>query len=127
MAKIVEFYPEKQGRPYVPPGASLDARGAGLAPLSVRGIHLAGEFSKTSKTDNYSAGDEMVILADASGGTITITLPPAATNSSKVYWIKNVGETGTIDIEPDDPAEKIEDELRIRLTLQGQYVMLICS
>ncbi len=63
--KIVEFYPEKQGRPYSPPGASLDGRGAGLAPLSVRGIHLAGEFSRTSKTDDYTAGDEMVILADA--------------------------------------------------------------
>ena len=29
--KIPEFYPEKQGRPYVPPGASLDGRGGAPA------------------------------------------------------------------------------------------------
>jgi len=125
--RVVEFYPEKQGRPYSPQGTSLDGRGLGIPAYSIRGIQLAGEFSKTSKTDDYTAGDEMVILADASGGTIVITLPAAATNSSKVYWIKNAGETGIVTIEPNSSTELIDDETQIDLTLQGQYVMIICS
>ena len=119
MVIINEFYPERQGRPYAPPIPPF--------PTAVRGIHLAGEFSKTSKTDDYTAGDEMVILVDASGGSVIITLPEAATNSSKVYWIKNTGSTGTVTIKPDVPTELIEDESKLHLTLQGQYVMIICS
>lgn len=127
MPRITEFYPEKQGRPYVPESTSLDGRGFGLAPYSVRGIHLAGEFSRTSKTDDYTASDEMVILVDASGGGITITLPAAATSSAKVYWIKNIGSTGTVTIEGDVPAETIDGDVSIDLTLQYQYVMIICD
>ena len=125
--RITEFYPEKQGRPYSPPAVSFEGRGdgssIGIPTYSIRGIHLAGEYSRTTKTDDYTAGDEMVILAE---GNITITLPAAATNMSKVYYIKNVG-TGTVTIEPDSSTELIDDELSLHLTLQGQYVMIICS
>jgi len=125
--KITEFYPEKQGRPYSPPGTSLDGRGLGIPSYSIRGIQLAGEFSKTSKTANYTASNEMVILVNASGGTVTITLPAAATNSSKVYWIKNTGASGTVTIKGDSSDETIDGEVSIDLTLQYQYVMIICD
>lgn len=119
MVIINEFYKERQGRPYAPPIPPF--------PTAVRGIHLAGEFSKTSKTDDYTAGDEMVILVDASGGSVVITLPPAATNSSKVYWIKNVGSAGMVTVKGDEPDETIDGEVSIALTLQYQYVMIICD
>lgn len=126
--KITEFYPEKQGRPFAPPNISLDGRGAGLSPLSVRGIHLAGEYSRTTKTDNYIAGDEMVILVDCSASQVGIILPEAATNSSKVYYIKKIDSSGnSVLIEGDSADETIDGEVSIRLTLQYQYVTVICD
>ena len=126
--KITEFYSKKQGRPYASLLQGVDGRGLGLSPYSVRGIHLAGEYSRTTKTDDYSAGDEMVILVDCSASSVTITLPPAATNSSKVYYIKKVDSSGNkVTVEGNTNTELIEEEKSIDLTLQGQYGTFICS
>ena len=114
MVRIAEFYPERQGRPYAPPVPPF--------PAAVKGIHLAGEFSKINKTDDYTAGDEMVILVD---GNVTITLPSAATNSSKVYWIKNIGSTGVVTVKGDKSDETIDGGVSVDLTLQYQYAMII--
>lgn len=126
--KIVEFHPEKQGRPYSPLSVRPGSRDFLLAPYSVRGIHLAGEFSRTTKMDDYDAADEMVILADASSIAITISLPTATTSSAKVYYIKKIDSSGNaVTIKGDSIDETIDGETEIVLTLQYQYVMIICD
>lgn len=126
--KIVEFREEKQGRPINPPAKSTDGRGLGIPYYSVRGVHLAGEYSRANKTDNYSAGNEMVILVDASDSAITITLPSASTNQSKVYYIKKTDSSiNSVIIEGNDTLETIDGEEEISLTLQYQYVTVICD
>jgi len=126
--RVTEFYPEGQGRPYSPPAIPFEDRSLFLSPYSVRGIHLAGEFSRTTKTDNYDAADEMVILADASDSPITITLPAAATNSSKIYYIKKIDDSGnSVTIEGNALDETIDGEVEVVLTLQYEYVIIICD
>ena len=117
---------ERTGKPPSRPIVDLDTRELRITRFGVRGVALSGEFSQTSKTANYTAADEMVILVDSSGGSITITLPPAATNPSKVYWIKNVG-TGDVIVKGDSSIELIEGEVQLDLTLQRQFIMVMCS
>lgn len=130
--KVTEFYPEKQGRPISRTATSIEGRGdgslIGIPPYSVRGIQLAGEFSRTTKTDDYTAGDEMVILVDASSIAVDITLPEASTNSSKIYYIKKIDNTSnSVTIKGDSLEETIDGEVEIVLNLQYQYVMIICD
>ena len=70
----------------------------------------------------------MVILCDCSGRAITITLPEAATNSAKVYYIKKVDSSGNaVTIKGDASDETIDGEASVSLTLQYQYVTIICD
>lgn len=51
----------------------------------------AGSLSVRTETSNYTAvSSDDLILADATSGALTITLPPAASNSGKVYTIKKI-------------------------------------
>lgn len=124
--RLVEFYPELQGRPESKVALQDGTRRPSIPEWSIRGIMLAGEFSATSKTDNYTAGNEMVILVDTSAMSVKVTLPSAEDSPSKVYWIKNIG-TGTVIVEGDTVVETIDGEKTITLSLQYQYIMVICN
>ena len=57
-----------------------------------------------TKTANYTAADETVILCDATSNAITITLPTAVGNMGRIYHIKKIDASantvtvsGTID------------------------------
>jgi hypothetical protein len=122
--RIVEFYQDKQSRPHVP-NTGTSGLGMFLAPHSVKGVHLAGELSKTSQTDNYTATDEMVVLVDASTYPITISLPDATANPSRVYWIKKTDDSNNEVIIEGYQYDTIDGDLTLTLTLQYQYVMII--
>jgi len=127
MKKLTEFYGEQQGRPAS--GITLQAqkRHPSIPEGSIHGVMLAGEFSQTGKTDDYTASTEMVILVDATATNVKINLPAASTHPSKVYWIKKTDSSGhSVTIDGND-AETIDGELTIALTLQYQYIMIICD
>jgi hypothetical protein len=67
--------------------------------------------------------DDATILADASGGAITLTLPPAATvnHQIRVTKIDATGNTVTID---GDGTEAINSNPTVGLTTQFQTVLL---
>lgn len=132
MARVEDFYPYRSADPLDTLGnkrpfeSSTTAGTALLLPYSVRGIHLAGEFSEVRRTDSYSAGDELVILADGSYTPITITLPDTSTHTSKVYFIKKTDSSRNgITISGYNTSQTIDGEKTIILTLQYQYVTVI--
>jgi len=45
-------------------------------------------YKVVNKTTNYTAGDEAIILVNASAGNVTINLPVSSTATGRVYQIK---------------------------------------
>ncbi len=83
------------------------------------------QMRQTEKTASFTAGDETVILADATGGEIKIALPTASDIPGKWYWIKKIDSSGNAVIIDADGAETIDGEQTLDLGLQYQYVVII--
>ena len=84
------------------------------------------DFKSVTKTDDYTAADEIVILCDATTTKITITLPAAATYTDRVYYIKKIDSsayTVTIDANGTEKIDGAETQI-----ITTQYVSLtVCS
>ena len=62
--------------------------------------------------------DDDVILVNAAGGNVTISLPPAATADGKVFYIKKVDATANQVIIDADSSELIDGALTVNTTVQ---------
>lgn len=64
-----------------------------------RVLAVTGDITLTAGTD--------VALCDTSGGSITVTLPPANTHSGQLYQIKKTSASNTLTVEGDgsDPVD----------------------
>ena len=77
-----------------------DLHAGSVAVDSVDAQHVVSDISlvvggtvnlKTvTKTDDYTAADEVVILCDASSNKITITLPTAVGKKGRTYYVKKI-------------------------------------
>ena len=115
-------------RPVSPPFMDLERMGLYIPEGSVRGVMLSGEFWQTTKTDNYTAGDEMVILVDATSGDKTITLPLASTSPGKVYYIKKIDTTShKVTIQPNAVDEKIDNETNYEIVVPYTCITPNCD
>lgn len=83
--------------------------------LSTKGILNA----IATKTSNYTLGaNDYFINANASGGALTITLPPAASHSGRVYVVKKTdSSTNAVTIDG-DASETIDGRTTYKLTRQ---------
>lgn len=72
----------------------------------------------STKTVDYTAtASDEILLVDASGGAVTITLPAAAGISGKLYRIKRINAgANAVTI---SAAENIDDDLTAVLTMKG--------
>ena len=118
----------RQKRPEAPTTYDIERREF-IFPLGfIKGINLAGEFWQTTKTDNYSAGNEMVILVDASSSKVTITLPIASTNVHKVYYIKKVDTSNNkVIVKGYQESEEIDGEKEFDITVPYTCITPICD
>jgi len=95
-----------------------DLTDAGLTALH---SHAAGSVSfavdtQTAATLTLTSSHDTV-LCDASGNGIVITLPTAVGIEGKIYWIKCIDDTNTVELAPDG-AEEIEgSNSNVSLTL----------
>jgi hypothetical protein len=83
----------------------------------------------TSKTANYTAtGTDDVILVDSSGGDFTITLPAAASNSGKVFYIKktNTGCADKVTIDG-NASETIDGATTTTVNTEGETLVIVCD
>ena len=108
--------------------SDLERRIVLIPPYSISGSQLAGQFSQTTKTYNYTAGDEMVILCDASSNNIAITLPTASTNASKVYYIKKIDTSSHIvTIKGNVPSETVDNEEEYKIAVPYTCITVLCD
>lgn len=64
-----------------------------------------------TKTTDYTAASEVVILCDATSGDLTITLPTAVGITGRVYYIKRIdGSANTVTVDGNG-TETIDDDL----------------
>lgn len=126
---------EKTGRPIDTPvgsgvnvtGQDQDRRAPLIPPGAVTYIY-SGQFRQTTKTATFTLSNEMVVLVDASACAIVLTLPPAATNPHKVYYIKKIDTTGhAVTIKGATPAEKIDNEKKFTIVVPMTCITPICD
>ena len=72
-------------------------------------------------------GYQTLIMVNASSGGITITLPAAASHTDRVYIIKKIDSSGNVVTIDANGSETIDGETKIELTLQYQYVTIVCD
>jgi len=77
-------------------------------------------------TTSHSAGDERFILVDddTAGGPVTVSLDAVASRVNHVYYIKKLGNTGFVTIDPDG-AELIEFSSNLILSSKGNSATII--
>ena len=123
-----EFYPEKQGRPDSKVAFDLEKRQPSIPPGYISGIHMTASYSETTIINNYNASGKTLILVDASSGPVVVTLPEALVNSNKYYIIKKIdSSSNVVTIKGNTPAETIDGEVTLELTLQYQYTSVVCD
>jgi len=128
MPKLIEFYPELQGRPESKVAFDLEKRAPSIPPGFISGVMLKASYSISEQTDNYTAGIYTVILVDASDNDITITLPAASANPGRYYYIKKIDSSGNkVTIKGDTATETIDGEDDIDINLQYAYVAVLCD
>ena len=84
-------------------------------------------LSVVSKTANYTAANESVILCSAASGAIVITLPAASSSTDRVYFIKKTDSSAnTVTIDP-NASETIDGQTTMVLNFQNSAVTVICD
>lgn len=80
----------------------------------------------TVTTTPYIAGEERVILVDDDviGGPATVVLGGAAPLQGRLYYIKKLGSTGIVTVDPDG-SELIDDSLTKLLTTQYDSMTIV--
>lgn len=90
------------------------------------GVYPTGAGPVTSVTTTYTilASDE-TILADASGGAFTVTLPTAVGITGKRYSIKKTDSSTNAVTVDGDGAETIDGDANFELALQDEVIGLV--
>jgi len=86
------------------------------------------DFETLTTTSKTLSNEDYIILVDddSAGSTVTITLPAAASNIGRAYYIKKQGTTADVIIDG-NASETLDGELTITLALQYESVVLGCD
>jgi hypothetical protein len=89
---------------------------------------VGGNLTVTQVSTNYTAlVTDDVILVNATGGTVTVTLPPASGNSGKVYQIKKIDSSSNTVVIDGNGSETIDDALTLTTTVQYEAFTIVCD
>lgn len=115
------------GKPSHQGDRDLERRRIYIPDAGIRGDMLSAEIGTIIKTIDYTAANTQAIMVDASSGDISISLPAASVSTNKIYTIMKTDEsTHTVLIEPAGD-DTINGQQSITLTLQYQYVTIVCE
>lgn len=115
-------------RPDDPWFRDLEKRRLHIPERFIRGIHIAGDFSQTTQTADYTAGDELVILADATARDIDITLPSAASSDGQMYHVKKIDTTShKVTIKGDAVGETVDNEKEFEIVVPMTCITVLCD
>ncbi len=93
-------------------------------------LHVSGSFGVVtiSKTADYTAAaTDHVILVDASGGAVRITLPAASGATGREYQIKKTDASANNVIIDGNASETIDGSTTVSFNAQYQSYMIVCD
>lgn len=126
--KLTEFYPELQGRPDSEVALDMESRKPVIPFGLISGVMLTASHSTVAQTNSYTAAGYTVILVDTRSSPVTITLPSASISAGKFYYIKKVDiSRGVVEVQGDACTETIDGAVSVEMSLQYQYVMVLCD
>jgi hypothetical protein len=85
-----------------------------------------GTYRSVTATGNVVSGDYLII-ADATGGAITMTLPPAALLSGRIYVFKRINSGANAVIVDPSGAETIDGAATYTLSAQWNSVTIMSN
>jgi hypothetical protein len=85
-----------------------------------------GTYRSVTATGNVVSGDYLII-ADATGGAITMTLPPAALVSGRIYVFKRINSGANAVIVDPSGAETIDGAATYTLSAQWNSVTIMSN
>jgi hypothetical protein len=84
--------------------------------------------SVVSTSGNYTATvNDSVIVVNASGGSVTVTLPAAATAKGRMYNIKKTDASANSLVIDGNASETIDGALTLTTTTQYHSFTLVCD
>jgi hypothetical protein len=99
-----------------------------FSPTSRFEVNGAMGTTIVSKSGNYTATiNDSVIVVDASGGAVTITLPAAAISKGRIYNIKKTDASVNALIVDGNASETIDGALTVNTTTQYHAFTLVCD
>ena len=96
------------------------------APVSTFEVSGSEGHKVVSKTSDYTAANEAIILADASSGDVTITLPAASSSTGRTYSIKKTNSANNVIIDANG-SETIDGATTKTLSAQYSKVTIVCD
>jgi hypothetical protein len=85
-----------------------------------------GTYRSVTATGNVVSGDYLIV-ADATGGAITMTLPPAALLSGRIYVFKRINSGANAVIVDPSGAETIDGAATYTLSAQWNSVTIMSN
>ena len=95
-----------------------------IATYLVDGSVMSAQYRNVTATGNVVSGDYLIV-ADAAGGAITMTLPPAALVPGRIYTFKRINSGANAVIVDPSGAETIDGAATYTLSAQWNSVTIM--
>jgi hypothetical protein len=95
-----------------------------IATYLVDGSVMSAQYRNVTATGNVVSGDYLIV-ADAAGGAITMTLPPAALVPGRIYTFKRINSGANAVVIDPSGAETIDGAATYTLSAQWNSVTIM--
>ncbi len=95
-----------------------------IATYLVDGSVMSAQYRNVTATGNVVSGDYLIV-ADATGGAITMTLPPAAIVPGRIYTFKRINSGANAVVIDPSGAETIDGAATYTLSAQWNSVTIM--
>ena len=95
-----------------------------IATYLVDGSVMSAQYRNVTATGNVVSGDYLIV-ADATGGAITMTLPPAALVPGRIYTFKRINSGANAVVIDPSGAETIDGAATYTLSAQWNSVTIM--
>lgn len=95
-----------------------------IATYLVDGSVMSAQYRNVTTTGNVVSGDYLIV-ADAAGGAITMTLPPAALVPGRIYTFKRINSGANAVVVDPSGAETIDGAATYTLSAQWNSVTIM--
>lgn len=98
-----------------------------LKNITVSSLIALADSQVSTISSSATLANENIVLAVASGGDVTLTLPAAASSTNKMYRIKKIDSTSNLVIIDPNASETIDGQTTLEISVQWVSVTIVCN